>query len=287
MTDTVAVIDVGRARLKVTRWTCNGSRATLIERGTVELSSNASSEDIELSDLRRLLVQELAKLEAAGDRIVVTGGSRLRDEPAEYEVVRASAEEHGASFRALTAEDEGVALAKSYGLAQSELLLDVGGGSLQIMWLDGRGRLNVHSSAHGTYALEKRFGLKLGCSAEMYEKARAVIMSEMPSLPLSQRVVVGSNHVGDFFSGLSGYLSLDDATWHLEDLNGLMNFCVNLPESEFESVMPSLPSFMFGADKLLLVVSVVALLAGASEIVGTNASISHGAATAACSQVKI
>ena len=140
---TVAILDVGRARLKVSRWACGSS----IERLAFDVTEVGRDEEKE--SLPQAVRSELQRLSDLGDRVVVTGGSRLRDDAELSARLAESAAEFGALFRALDPVAEGEALAASYGLGDDELLIDVGGGSVQAIWLEG-GRPMVASFPLGT-----------------------------------------------------------------------------------------------------------------------------------------
>ena len=90
--------------------------------------------------------------------------------------------------------------------------------------------------------------------------------------------------MGDFFEGLSRHLNHSGTSWRSGELGGLLDSVLLLSPSEFAQVMPSVPAFIGGADKVLLLSAAAARLAGATEVTGTNASVSHGIAVEACNR---
>ncbi len=267
------VIDVGRARVKWSLWRDAGDSAPVREgAGSIELGGLSEV------DLAPLLVGLADVAKADGAAVVVVGGSRFRAARGLQELLRRSLSVFEPVILSLSGEGEARALSVSAGVSPGELLLDIGGGSVQM--IDPGDASRVASWPIGTFALEEEFGLSHGAAPSLYESvARQVSGMIALSVPQADHLVVGSNIMLDFFEALSTATGAEHP-FRPQDLPQLLSSCRRLDPVEFPVWFPQNPNFMYGAAALLTVTIGFARVAEPKSIVGTNASVSAGVARA-------
>lgn len=267
----ICVIDVGTARIKRSLWVCGPTGLTRQSQNLIDIEPEAVSVSERVGE---------AADEAAGQQhlVVITGGHRLRSDGATRRQLLAVASEVGGAFLPLDGDDEGLMLARSYGVEHRTLLVDVGGGSAQFVWRRHDGSLQSRSTPHGTFSIERRFGLTQGSSPKAYDAAFAVVATELGRIPERRRLVVGSNLMGRFFAAFGAWLEFASQEWSPAELQLAYEAARLLDPAKFPDVFPELPAFLYGADKLLGLVNLVAASCAAGVVIGTDASVSHGVA---------
>jgi hypothetical protein len=176
--------------------------------------------------------------------------------------------------------------------SESFCLLDVGGGSVQIVWGDSAER--VKSIPTGTFRLERDFQKDSAPTPSVYEQMRRYIEDHVKrALPEELRtplVVFGSNCMEEFLTSALGGKNGGVARVKHE----LTRIPVGRIEKLFEEIKgrpyetlggyyPANPFFMHGADKALLNLLVITSLLGAKEIIPTDESLGTAIARLALS----
>lgn len=169
--------------------------------------------------------------------------------------------------------------------------VDVGGGSVQIVWGD---EPEKHLSMPiGTYRLEREYQTLAGVFIEsgstdakkMGERVRdelGALARYTPSLR-GRTLVFGSNVMRDFLASALKKIGLNrpEGLVQREDLDTLFQSCAGRLYADGPTTFHLIPRFMFGADKLLIVAAAVMDSLDAKNARATNASISKGLALAA------
>jgi exopolyphosphatase/pppGpp-phosphohydrolase len=165
-------------------------------------------------------------------------------------------------------------------------LVDVGGGSVQIIW--GASAEEVVSIPTGTFRLEKEFQVSGHPTDEIYSAMASFIESEVKqSLPSKLRVptlVFGSNCIEEFIKAALTKSNIgftqENKTLRISLLN-IRKLFEEIKSRRYEELgdyYPDNPFFMFGADKALLNVLVIGRLLTATSVIPTNESVSTGIA---------
>jgi hypothetical protein len=265
---TVGVLDIGRAWLKASVWDQDPARPPIWR-------------DQDKTDLLKLdvVVRDfLTELRRRSDVVISYGASLFRDDPEVRDAVGRTAVGLSDLAVQLSGRDEGLLLLSSASREQADVLLDVGGGSIQLVWHQD-GAAVVRSWPFGTYALEKTYDLTQGSPTERYDQVFDVITREVEQAaePRGRRLLVGSNVMADFFAAVAPHVGQTGDDWQVPDLHRARAFCASLDQQRFGEVFPQNPGFMFGGDKAMLVAEAVAAALSAHAN-PTNASVSHGMA---------
>ncbi|SFR15535.1 Ppx/GppA phosphatase family protein [Lentzea waywayandensis] len=213
------------------------------------------------------------------DVVVVTAGSLLRDHEWVGELIpfiERLADDHVW----LSAVQEGLLLRWAEPQAAADAaLLDIGGGSVQLVHGPSAKDCKIESWPFGTYAIEEKFDLKQGSDEAKYEVAAASLDKTLREshLPNVSSLIVGSNIMGTFMRRLASLLDVS-AKWDSESLSRAWRYCSSLPSDDFDEVFPQNPGFMYGADKAMLTAAVFANVLNVDTVVGTDASVSEGLA---------
>lgn len=173
---------------------------------------------------------------------------------------------------------------RSLGEGSDLCVMDVGGGSVQVVW--GLRYEEVASLRTGTYTLEREFqrGGKEPSRAEMAEM-RAYIEREVERLvPENVRcrsLVFGSTCMLDFMMSVMRAIGLGESRvgadgWlriHREDVETVLHELASQPYDAIGPYFPDNPMFMRGADKALMNVCAVAERISALSVLPTNESV--------------
>lgn len=279
-----AVIDIGSARTKLTvaEKTVDGKYVFTGSAYDTAISSLVNDGKItEAQDVVRNILHELStKLSNENiDRAFFSGTHVFREQPA----LHIAAQEVAKEFSVLTPDQEAnyfySAIEIEESLQPNEFwALDVGGGSIQLVWSDQKG--DYLSAPCGTYSLEKKFQADLTHALDKggseWRAMAEDVKSALKSVPFSQSnnkmLVVGSNVMADFFvSALQ-----QSRPYCLEDINLLVEKISGKVYKDLYSLFPANSGFMHGADKLLAVICTVIELGRFEKIIPTNASLSKG-----------
>jgi hypothetical protein len=184
----------------------------------------------------------------------------------------------------LTPYEEGALLLRAArrGQVTASHLLDIGGGSVQLISEPAGQEATVQSWPYGTYALETRFGLEQGSPLSDYHNAADYLREEMQiERSPGARLAIGTSpqfmRLLPALAARTGGMAASES-WTTADLERGWQFCAQLDPEAFGSVLPDDSGFMLGADKAILVASIVAEKLRASTIVATDASVMLGVA---------
>lgn len=169
------------------------------------------------------------------------------------------------------------------GINESEsCLIDVGGGSVQIIY---RNNTSIISSiGTGTFFLEKQFQGKFPASSSELDMMKVFVKEELQkAIPISSSkkiLIFGSNCMEDFIKSSLNRLGKNDSfgKYTIEDIQYLFDNIILKEFDDIKNYYPENQGFMYGADKALLNVLVIAEFFKSDYIIPTNESVSTGLA---------
>jgi hypothetical protein len=204
--------------------------------------------------------------------------------------------EFGIYLEILTPERECELLAANFDLTESVLLLDVGGGSVNTIYrLDSK--LKSHCHSLGAYVLNNLFQ----SSGEIfdgitYKNMDRHIKKVMDSFASAHRgkftkIILGSNQMLSFFNSLSeksGLNFMKDDSFDSDIIGDLINkVFLNKKYEDLFQYFDQNPNFMYGADKMLLILKNFVEFSGAKLVSPTDDGISLGLARSCLSDIII
>jgi hypothetical protein len=295
MNRVVAVLDFGTARTKIVVARSSGG-APAFDTATVETRFGAMSdkgvrrETAEGDEriLLRLVEVAARRLGATEFRCVATEAFRSEGS------LRPVADAIQRQFGNLTILDAAVEARLFYQAVrrieqiENFVAADIGGGSVQVVWGCGAG--DFVSLPIGTYRLERECQQRTGFfveaeSADALSIKRRVsealrLLSQCAPAVRGRKLVIGSNIMKDFFDHALGRLHLYRPAGEVrrEDIEALFHACAGQRYSDLAAYFPENPTFMFGADKLLIIVVAIMDELGEDSAITTNASVSKGLA---------
>jgi exopolyphosphatase/pppGpp-phosphohydrolase len=292
----VAVVDVGAARTKVTVVSRDSAGIGQFATNTIDLSLAAAwsegQDDGVRACLDRIWKQALDIMGTAGVEVYcILGAHAFRDETYSSSVLNQAQRAIG-QVNVLTPAKEAAlffsAVMREGCAAESVVAIDVGGGSVQLAW--GIEPSQFVTAPLGTYSIQNRFQKDLEHSLhpasdewnDAYE-ALCTSLGEAQGAPSQLRaLVVGSNVMADFFMSafsVAGIDPIDDGLYDRGSVSALCDMIGGLQYKELARFFPNNPGFMYGADKLLIVVLAAMDAIGATHCTGTNLSLSKGLAS--------
>lgn len=287
----VAIVDLGSARTKVTV-------AGLDENGSVSTSTtpvevSLSEAAIEKANGKPVdafrSIKESVRPILEGEQIssvLYLGAQAFRTGPYAVELCELAKKELP-KFAALTPANEAELF---YFSVEKEnnidkfIAVDVGGGSVQIIW--GEGGAQSCSAKVGTFSLEKEYqtdtSIAVGPGDSAWELMVEAISNAFEScllnVPKRPHLVFGSNIMRDFFTSISDSLGTGESNGVLSRDTMIKATTVmrGKPYSESYQIFQQNPGFMHGADKLFAVSTTLMEILHFDRAVGTNASVSKG-----------
>lgn len=191
----------------------------------------------------------------------------------------------GIHLEILTPERECELLAANFDLTDSDLLLDVGGGSVNTIYKRD-GKLNSYCYSLGAYVLHNLFQSHGEIFDDtIYANMDQYIKKFMDTFAQAHkgkftRIILGSNQMLSFFNSLSKTLGLNfmkDGSFSPDIIEDLMKTVfLNKKYEDLFRYFDKNPSFMYGADKMMLVLKNFVEFSGAKIISPTDAGISLG-----------
>lgn len=276
----LGIVDVGGARFKAGAWR-RGELPVMVSEWEFEAGDAAREQRIDdLTDNLRILV---GRLRGMCPRVVAYGGGRLRD-PYWHQVLVPIVTDLVDETRVLTEHEEGKLLldaAQRTSGVPADHLLDIGGKSVQLVSRDALGEAKVASWRFGTHQIEEDFGLRQASPLDHYNQTARQLAERMNVYadPGSALAIGTSRWYRPLMSSLTERLGFADATrWSVAELEHGWQYCAQLDPSEFPSILPGNPGFMYGADKGLLIASLVGRKLGAGTVYVTDATVMMGMA---------
>lgn len=197
--------------------------------------------------------------------------------------------------KVISGYDEGSLFYKSFSNIlnyHNFVLLDVGGGSIQITYSD-QDAIQVISLPLGTYKLQAMYQTdrsKLGESNRfiMEQYIDEMLREHLIANLKKDYLILGSNCMETFLlTAMRKAGLMFNKMNNIEQISFLLtNHLLNVGYVEQARYFPSDPNFMYGADKALIVALSVARFVGAHSIVPTDESLSSSLAKQALSSDK-
>jgi hypothetical protein len=175
---------------------------------------------------------------------------------------------------------------QTYSLSEEFCLLDIGGGSVQIVWGDSANQVN--SIPTGTFKLESQFQSGNPPTDNVYKAMQVYIRKEassvIPNKLIINTLIFGSNCMEEFFLNAlhtAKLITPDTKVGKAFPLYFVQDLFDKIKGRDYEKLnvfFPENPKFMFGADKALLNILVVSDLLSVKNVMPTNESVSTGLA---------
>ena len=175
------------------------------------------------------------------------------------------------------------ALRQSLLLEGDVCAMDVGGGSVQVVW--GGSEMDVACLPTGTFRLEREYHSGHTPTAREYaameRRIRECIHSALPKRLTASTLVLGSNCMAEFLMSAMSSRKVDLTSrehsgpvsiW-LEQISQLLEEIKGRPYVTLHPYYPVNPRFMFGADKALLNCIALAKFLHTDRIVPTDESV--------------
>jgi hypothetical protein len=292
----VAVLDFGTARTKILVSEKNEATVTYINKsietrlGKIFIDFNSAKDRLDALKLSLSKIDDEIRPFSI-DRIICIGTEAFRT-TSELAAAGEAIREHFGNLTILDSDTEARLFYESVRQIErieSFVAIDVGGGSVQVAW--GSQKDEHTSLPIGTYRLEKQFQENSndflfldGTKAKfMYNKVIESILENSVKIPKMSNCVVGSNIMNDFFRSAADFagISIHSGVVSRDDVCQIYRACEGKAYPELASAFPENPNFMFGADKLLVVVLCFMDALSMPAVRPTNASVSKGLATLA------
>jgi hypothetical protein len=114
---------------------------------------------------------------------------------------------------------------------------------------------------------------------EMIRYVKSNLAKLEPGMPLARSLVVGSNIMADFFNSVRSWLQMPiRLEISIEELKQVSAAIIGRDYSQLGAAFPTNPKFMYGADKLLIVVVEAVKIIRPERVIPTNESVSKGIA---------
>lgn len=292
----IAILDIGSARIKllIANQTGEGNfeyKKFSEETGLGKMLCGETNQEIitEYQNRLRKDLNNLLKNIKATATIKAIATEAVRNNADLYTVLKEFAEIIG-EVEVLSPEKEaniffsGVQLKLGDETLKNAVLVDVGGGSVQVIWRE-KGEVKSNSYPIGTYSLENIFDIAdKPLDDEMIKKisnyVRSLLVKNIPDNIRASKVVMGSNCIEDFFVSAmkkSGGVIEDKQTHKQLELKTVCGLLSEIKGREYKSVVeyyPANPVLMAGMDKALVIINEVAKCFGCTKIVPTNESLS-------------
>lgn len=287
----VAVVDVGTARTKVLIRRLSGGdqcdESLVIDESIAKAFDVGGAREASAC-VREVLTQALERLRSRGvGRFCALGAhifrdgelgaelSRAAEETVQYFSVVSPSQEAGLFYRSLVLE----------GFPDGFVAADIGGGSVQLVWGSADGQ--CCSAPVGTFSLESRFQRDKTCAlhpdgeewAAAAVEVRSAFGARVPGEVSASVLVIGSNIMESFFAAAfaaAGLAKTPDCRFSKDDLITLARLIGGVPYQDSYKYFPQAPRFIHGADKLLLVSTVLMDVLSCGVGYGTNGSLSKG-----------
>lgn len=290
----IAVVDVGSARTKVYLASVLGTEVDTAQIGKYEfdlasvLRSDAAVEHAALGNILRQCRQMAMNAGATQMVAIATEAARAS---ARADVLREQSNAAGVDVGLLGSSAEGAlllsALESKGEIPSGWAAVDIGGGSVQWVWRSPAGEAIVRSAPVGTFALEHTFQAGSPATAGELENMRMHVHARfqecLADKPTFEGLVFGTSCMATFFSSALSAAGraparIDDAAayYDLDSAAVLARSLAGRPYDELGEYFPDNPKFMYGADKLLVVLQEAMAMAAAREFRGTNLSLAAG-----------
>lgn len=287
-----AIIDIGSLRVKLTVFNTqtldvisNKSYLTLLGKNMSEDGVFNEESLSKLDEALGSIKEEFASLNCFDVKLIGTESLRIAKNTEEvYQIVEKHFPGHDVTILDQDIEGEMFFKAVSRCFNNQEIaVMDIGGGSVQILNGAQHSILNKHLYKTGTYALWQKYSPVPSSVNTGYSKALDEIKEVFNSLSIRSDVLIfGSTCMQDFLneSGISLYndrpIRKHPLYTTVEDLKDLLSKILQFAPDDRGHFYPSGDSFVYGADYLLMNVIETAERMGAKYIYPTNMNSSYG-----------
>jgi len=288
----VAVYDFGTARVKLTiTFSQNNSiciKKYKVETGLGKLFENSSKEEIINSKdkLKRSILELCSYTNGINfDKKICVVTEVFRNFPELLEELNLYSSIIGKP-KILSGKEEGEIFyrnIKNLISLKDFVLLDVGGGSVQIVW-ENNSKIEVLSLPIGTYRLQNLYQLKKQLltneESKIIENEIFSILEQSGKKISTNNIVLGSNCMENLFLSLEKTTKIDlMKDNNLIAMSSILNdFMIDKSYEKQKPYFPENENFMYGADKLFIITLKIAEFVNAKRVLPTNESLSSSLA---------
>lgn len=235
-----------------------------------------------IDDFQNKITTNIEKLYSDNYHIIAIATEIFRTNKEINTLLKNLSEKFNFSLEIIDGNKEGLLLASNFDLNDNTILTDIGGRSSQLIYKTS-GETITDSYKLGSYKLMSLFqpNGKI-ITNDIYEKMNDYIKKTIRINKHFSSLIVGSNLMLDFFNSISKISNLNFMNNNYFDSNiveYLINeLFLNKKYEELFQYFPQNPNFMYGADKMLILLKNYIEIFGIQIVHPTNASITTGLA---------
>lgn len=294
MINDIAILDFGTSKIKVLtcKFTNKNDILTELEFYSVSIGRLLSANDITnegktktLQDFESKTISIIQDLLKDGYKIKTIATEVFRKNEELKIILKQITQKYNIFVEILTPSKEAEFLAANFDLKKTDLLLDIGGGSVNAIYkIDNKIKNNCYSI--GAYVLHNLFQAK---NEIFNDKSCLDINSYIKNFMSSfttiyknnfNKIILGSNQMLSFFNSLSkktGLNFMKEKSFDSIVINDIINnIFLNRKYEDLFQYFDKNPNFMYGADKMLLILKNFVELTDAKIIFPTDDGISSG-----------
>lgn len=286
----IAIFDFGTSKIKILLCTKENNKINyelLFEEvliGKLFKDNNLNNEEkiIILKDFKNKTLYNIDKLKKQNYKILAIATEIFRTNNELYNIINNLNELYNLQLNIIDGNKEALLLAANFSLDKETLITDIGGGSSQLIYKT----YTVVSNSYplGTYKIQSLFQPNNEImNREIYNSINIYIKNIFKNNNKSfVKLIVGSNQMYSFFNNLStisGINFLTNDYFNSELIEKLINeLFIDQKYEDLFKYFPENPNFMYGADKMLILLKNYIDIFNIKYIYPTNCGITTGLA---------
>lgn len=285
----IAIFDFGTSKIKILLCTKENNKINyelLFEEVLIGklFNNNLNNEEkiIILKDFKNKTLYNIDKLKKQNYKILAIATEIFRTNNELYNIINNLNELYNLQLNIIDGDKEALLLAANFSLDKETLITDIGGGSFQLIYKTD----TVISNSYplGSYKIQSLFQPNNEImNREIYNSINIYIKNIFKNNNKSfVKLIVGSNQMYSFFNNLStisGINFLTNDYFNSELIEKLINeLFIDQKYEDLFKYFPENPNFMYGADKMLILLKNYIDIFNIKYIYPTNCGITTGLA---------
>lgn len=285
----IAIFDFGTSKIKILLCTKENNKINyelLFEEVLIGklFNNNLNNEEkiIILKDFKNKTLYNIDKLKKQNYKILAIATEIFRTNNELYNIINNLNELYNLQLNIIDGDKEALLLAANFSLDKETLITDIGGGSSQLIYKTD----TVISNSYplGSYKIQSLFQPNNEImNREIYNSINIYIKNIFKNNNKSfVKLIVGSNRMYSFFNNLStisGINFLTNDYFNSELIEKLINeLFIDQKYEDLFKYFPENPNFMYGADKMLILLKNYIDIFNIKYIYPTNCGITTGLA---------
>lgn len=286
----IAIFDFGTSKIKILLCTKENNKINyelLFEEvliGKLFKDNNLNNEEkiIILNDFKNKTLYNIDKLKKQNYKILAIATEIFRTNNELYNIINNLNELYNLQLNIIDGNKEALLLAANFSLDKETLITDIGGGSSQLIYKTDIAISNSYPL--GSYKIQSLFQPNNEImNREIYNSINIYIKNIFKNNNKSfVKLIVGSNQMYSFFNNLStisGINFLTNDYFNSELIEKLINeLFIDQKYEDLFKYFPENPNFMYGADKMLILLKNYIDIFNIKYIYPTNCGITTGLA---------